>query len=85
MLRGLSIEQGFLKEDAPLSPSYHEKSILDMPNFPREKIAGKARTFNLYLRFPKNRWRDIAKAESMTPEGDSILNELRQEYIENFG
>ncbi len=86
VLRELSIKEGFLKADAPqIAPSYHYQSILDMPQFSRDKISGKARTFNLYLRFPKNRWRDVAKAESLSPEGDRILSELRQEYIEMYG
>jgi len=51
-----------------------------MPEFPKEKIYGKSRTFNLYLKFPKNRWKDIEKAEEVSTEGNRIWNELKGEY-----
>ena len=55
-----------------------------MPQFTADQIYGKARTFNLYLKFPENRWQHIQKAEAPTQEGNKIWHELKQEYKEKF-
>jgi radical SAM superfamily enzyme YgiQ (UPF0313 family) len=78
-LREFSIEKGYLKDPDVLAPTNSEESILEMPQFPKERIYGKARTFNLYLKFPESRWKDIEKAEALTPEGHRIWNELKEE------
>ncbi len=82
-LRVLAVEKGYLKNPDIIAPTNTERSILDMPQFTKEQISGKSRTFNLYVHFPKNRWPEIEKAEKMTPEGNKIWNELRQEYQKN--
>jgi len=33
---------------------------------------------------PKERWRDIEKAEALTPEGDRIWKEMKEECLENY-
>jgi anaerobic magnesium-protoporphyrin IX monomethyl ester cyclase len=78
-LRKMAIEEGFLKDPNTLAPSNFDYSILDMPQFPADLIKAKARVFNLYVKFPKSRWKDIEKAEKLTPEGNRIFEELRQE------
>lgn len=83
-LRKMSLEKGYLKDPDLLAPTNNDFSVLEMPQFPKEAIAGKSRTFNLYLKFPENRWKDIAHAEQMTPEGDRIWEELKQEYSEKY-
>lgn len=84
-MRKLAIEKGYLKDPDIIAPTNTEISILDMPQFTKEQILGKARTFNMYVRFPKDRWEDIEKAEKITPEGDKIWNELREEYQQKYG
>ena len=79
-LRQLSIEKGYLKDPNAIAPTNTERSILDMPEFTKDQIEGKARTFNLYLKFPENRFSDIKKAEALTPEGNKIWEELTEEY-----
>ncbi len=83
-LRKLSIMHGFLKDPNVLAPPNLDDSILEMPQFTREQIHGKARTFNLYLKFPEERWKDIERAEALTPEGDRIWGELKEEYAEKY-
>lgn len=84
-LRELCIENGYMVDDPSiLAPSNTENSILDMPQFTKDQIAGKSRTFNLYLKFPENRFGEIARAEQMTPEGDKVWQDLRQEYKEIY-
>ena len=84
-LRKLAVEKGFLKDPGIIAPTNTESSILDMPQFTKDQISGKARTFNMYVYFPKNRWVEIAKAEKMTIEGDKIWKELRAEYQKKYG
>jgi len=79
-LRKLSLEKGFLKDPQALAPTNSEESILEMPQFTKEQIYGKARTFNMYLKFPRSSWKDIEKAEKVTPEGNRIWKELKGEY-----
>ena len=78
-LRQLALDAGFLKDPDALAPSNFDRSILEMPQFPKELIVGKSRVFNLYVRFPEERWPDVARAEALTPEGDRIFAELREE------
>ena len=83
-LRKLAVELGYMEDDY-IAPANSEGSILNMPDFTKEQIYGKARTFNLYVKLPLNRYKDIEKAEDNTPEGDRIWEELKQEYFEKFG
>ena len=40
--------------------------------------------FVLYVKMPKDRWDDVRKAESLTPEGDKILFSLKKECAEKY-
>jgi hypothetical protein len=55
-----------------------------MPSFPKEKIFGLQRVFVMYSKFPKERWPEIKKAESLTPEGDKILQNLKDEFLKTY-
>jgi anaerobic magnesium-protoporphyrin IX monomethyl ester cyclase len=83
-LREICLKEGFIKDNSVIAPTNSEKSILNMPNFTSDQILGKARTFNLYLKFPENRWKEIEKAEQLTPEGDRAWNYLKAEYEETY-
>jgi len=82
-LRELSIKLGYIDEDTSTSCLTGEP-VLNMPQFPKEKIKGFMRTFSLYVRFGEDRWKDIAVAEQFTPEGNQTFERLRQEYIEKY-
>lgn len=60
------------------------ESILPLANYSNEEIEGLKKCFALYVKFPKNRWADIQRAEANTPEGNRIFSELRDEYIEKY-
>ncbi len=81
-LRKLALEKGYLKDPDALAPSNFDYSILEMPEFPPDIIAGKSRTFNLYVHLPENRWKEIEHAEKFTPTGDRIFKELKMEVDE---
>ena len=52
--------------------------------FTKEEIEGIRRCFVLYVKMPKDRWDDIRKAESLTPEGDKMLLSLKKECAEKY-
>jgi radical SAM superfamily enzyme YgiQ (UPF0313 family) len=75
---------GYLKETDIVHSIFVNGSLLEMPQFPKEKINGLLKTFNLYVKFPKSRWPDIKKAEEETQEGQKIFTELKAEFIDRF-
>lgn len=76
-LRNLAVRKGYLKDPDIIAPNNTTGSILDMPQFTKKQIMGKARTFNLYVSLPKNRWPEVKKAE----EDDEAWNKLREELL----
>jgi len=83
-LRDICLKEGFLENDNILAPSNDVKSILNMPDFPKEAIEGKRRTFELYIKFPKTMWHEIALAEKLTPEGNNAWLSLQEKYRELY-
>lgn len=55
-----------------------------MPKFPREEIYGLQRTFVMYVKFPKKRWPEIRRAESLTVEGNEMWQQLRNEFLDIY-
>jgi len=82
-LRKLCEEMKLLSYET-ITKALTDESLLDMPQYPHEEIQGLIKCFVLYVKFPKNRWQDIKKAEANTPEGDRIFSELKQEYLEKY-
>ena len=78
-LRELAVEKGYLDKDS-ISTHTTASSMLDMPEISSPELDGLIRTFNLYVRFPKEEWPKIRLAEADTPEG----NKLFEEYQEIF-
>jgi len=82
-LHELSIRRGYINEDTPTSCLTGDP-VLEMPQFPKEKIKGIMRTFSLYAKFNKARWPEIKIAENFTPEGNKMFGALRQEYTQKY-
>jgi len=61
-----------------------DKPQVVLPDYSPEEIEGIKRCFALYVKFPKNRWKDIEKAEKFDEEGNKIYNELKLEYLEKY-
>ena len=83
-LRDLALQKGYLKDKNFFAPTNSENSSLEMPQFTKSQIEGKRRTFELYIKFPKNRWKEIALAEEISPEGDRIWENLGEEFREKY-
>jgi len=70
-----------------ITPDEITKCLTDVPSikleqYPPHEIEGLKKCFVLYVKFPKNRWKDIRRAEADTPEGNRIFEEFKQEYME---
>ena len=59
-------------------------SILDMPQFPKKKVDGLIKVFNMYCNFPESKWTEVKIAEEDTSEGHKKYDELKREYIDQF-
>jgi len=82
-LRKLSEDNNFV-EKGKIVRSLMNLTMLNQPQFSKEEIEGIRRCFVLYVKMPRNRWKDIKKAESLTPEGDQIWLSLKKECSDNY-
>ena len=82
-LRKLSEDLGYCDKDL-IARSVMRPTMLNMPQFPPQAIEGLRRCFTLYARMPKDRWKEIERAEALTPEGDHIWQTLRDECQEKY-
>ena len=55
-----------------------------MSQYPPHEIDEVKKCFALYVKFPKNRWKEIERAEKNDKEGNKIFEELRKEYLEIY-
>ena len=55
-----------------------------MPQYTPDQIEGLKKCFTMYVMFPKNRWKEIEKAEKNDAEGNKIFNYLREEFFEKY-
>ena len=85
-LREIAIAKGYLDSDAICPASGFEDTILKMPSpyLSGDQIKTLRRVFAMYVKFPKERWPEIAEAEALTPEGNMIWEKLRKEFIKTF-
>ena len=83
VLHTMAVQRGYLDPEA-IAPANADWSILSMPRFPREEIYGLQRVFVMYVKFPKDRWPEIRRAEALTPDGDAAWNRLREEFLDTY-
>ncbi len=82
-LRELCVEKGYLPEDF-IAGDYRSDAGLDMPQLSREQVKGLQRTFPLYVKFPKEMWTEIEKAEKFDKQGNNVFEKLSQIYKEKY-
>jgi len=83
-LRKMCEDLGFIKHETITKCVQDDNTQLNMPQYTPEEIKEIKRCFNLYVKFPKNRWKEIARAEKDDTEGNKILNFLKEEYLEKY-
>lgn len=75
---------GFTKYEDIVESLVATGSLLDMPQFPKSKVDGLCKTFNLYVSMPKERWPEIKIAEEDTEEGRNMYSQLKGEYLSSL-
>jgi len=83
-LRKMCEDLGYIKPETITKSLNDENTQLNMPQYPPHEIKEIIKCFNLYVKFPKSRWKEIAKAEKNDAEGDKIFNYLKEEYLEKY-
>ncbi len=73
-----------LVEPDEITKCLTDKPMLRMPQYTPEEIEGLQKCFVLYVKFPRNRWKDIERAEADTPEGNRVFEELKEEFMETY-
>lgn len=79
ILREEAIRKGYIDPDI-ITTHTVSSSLLKMPQLTIEEIDGLMRTFLLYVKFPREMWREIEKAEKFDDEGNKIFKELSETY-----
>ncbi len=82
-LRKMCEDMGLVSPDT-ITKALTDRPMLVQKQYPPEQIEGLQKCFVLYVKMPKNRWKDIEKAEANTTEGNRIFEELKQEYLEKY-
>ena len=78
LLREKAIKYELIDDDYICTDYRH--SSLGTGILSKEEISGLFRTFNLYVKFSKNRWSEIRRAEIFDDEGNEKFLELAREY-----
>jgi radical SAM superfamily enzyme YgiQ (UPF0313 family) len=82
-LRELAIERGYLDETA-VTKHVASSSILNMPQLSSKEIDGLLKTFQLYVRLPKDDWPMIREAEANTEQGDRTFAEFQEKFTKLY-
>jgi anaerobic magnesium-protoporphyrin IX monomethyl ester cyclase len=82
-LRTMAEMLGYVRK-GEITRSIMKPTMLRMPHWSKQEIEGLRRCFVLYVKLPKSRWPEIKQAERLSPEGDRIWEELRDEVMNNY-
>ena len=83
-LRKMCEELGYIKPETITKCLNDDDSQLNMPQYPPHEIKEVKKCFNLYVKFPKNRWKEIERAEKNDVEGNKIYDELKEEFLVKY-
>jgi len=83
-LRDLAVSKGYIGEHEIASISNCASSMLTMPSISKDEIQGIARTFSFYVKFPKERFKDIKIAERFDDRGNDMWKKLSDEFAYKF-
>ncbi len=82
-LRKMCEDLGLIKPET-ITKCLTAESQLNMPQYPPHEIEEIKKCFALYVKFPKNRWKEIERAEKNDAEGNKIYKELKAEYLDKY-
>jgi anaerobic magnesium-protoporphyrin IX monomethyl ester cyclase len=83
-MRDDCITAGYITEDTETATPTGGSPVLNMPQLTNTEILGLVRTFSLYVKFPKEEWPLIQRAEKTDEEGNRIFGDLSAKYYERF-
>ena len=83
-LRKVCEDLGYIKPETITKCLTTDETSLDMPQYRPHEIAEIRKCFNLYVKFPKNRWKEIERAEKNDKEGNKIFENLKEEYLDKY-
>ena len=79
-LHALCVKKGYLDPNVICAVSNSGESLLNMPQWSKEDVTRLRDVFAMYIKFPKDRWPEIKRAET-----DLVLREkLRQEFVKTY-
>ena len=82
-LRKMCEDLGLIKPET-ITKCLTAESQLNQPQYPPHEIEEIKKCFSLYVKFPKNRWNEIERAEKNDDEGNRIYKNLKAEYLEKY-
>lgn len=82
-LRKMCEDLGLIKHET-ITKCLTAETQLNMPQYPPHEIEEIRKCFSMYVKFPKNRWKEIERAEKNDKEGNKIFAELKAEYLEKY-
>ncbi len=82
-LRRVCEKQGLVSSDT-IARALTDKPMLEMPQYPVAEIEGIKKCFILYVKFPRNRWDEIKRAEANTRKGNLLFEALKSEFMEEY-
>ena len=82
-LRRMCEDLGLIKPET-ITKCLTQNAPIVMPQYPPHEIEEIKKCFALYVKFPKNRWKEIERAEKNDKEGNKIFENLKIEYLEKY-
>jgi len=83
-LRKTCEDLGLIKPETITTCVTTDDAQINMSQYPPHEIKEVIRTFNLYVKFPKKRWKEIERAEKEDDEGNRIYKILKKEFLEKY-
>ena len=79
-LHDLCVKKGYLDPSVICAVSNSGESLLNMPQWSKEDMTRLRDVFAMYIKFPKDRWPEIKRAEMDL----TLRNQLRKEFVETY-
>jgi len=79
-LHNYAVKKGYIDPNIICAVSNSGESLLNMPQWDKKDMTRLRDVFAMYIKFPKDRWPEIKKAET----DDKLRSELREEFIKTY-
>lgn len=79
-----AVNKGYYDPDQAQTRSLMTGPVMTLPSITKDELMGLVRTFSLYVKFPKEEWPEIRRAEQFDEEGNQKFAELSKRYYERF-